>query len=131
MQHGKSELLTAVSRLVVLSSHLDDAALSCGAFMAGAVEAGVTTVAVTIFNGKPGGRLSAAAQEFHAQCGHGDDAMMYREAEDDLAMKRLGVTSLRLGLPEALYRRNASGRHSYSDGQAIFSTLPEAEPEVA
>jgi LmbE family N-acetylglucosaminyl deacetylase len=122
-------LLTTASRLVVLSPHLDDAVLSCGAVLASAAEATAAGV-VTVFNGPPDGALSDAAREFHARCGHGDDAMAHRESEDDLAMKLLGVASVRLGLPEALYRRDASGEHRHPDIRSGVRTRPDGEPEV-
>ncbi|MFI5796305.1 PIG-L deacetylase family protein [Streptomyces sp. NPDC051677] len=111
---------TASARLVVLSPHLDDTALSCGAAVAAAATAGADVVAVTVFDGDPQGPLSAAAREFHRTCGHGDDAMAHRRAEDDAAMARLGATPVRLGLPEALYRRDAVGNPRYPAGQDIF-----------
>ena len=110
MLNGRSDPLAAASRLVVLSPHLDDAVLSCGAILARAAEQGVHTTIATIFNGSPDGPLSRSARHFHALCGHGDDAMAHRETEDDLAVEHLGVKSIRLGVPEALYRRDASGR---------------------
>lgn len=121
-------LPATASRPVVLSPHLDDAVLSCGAVLASAVEANVAVV--TVFNGPPDGALSDAARDFHARCGHGDDAMALREGEDDRAMGQLGVASVRLGLPEALYRRDASGEPSYLDIRSIFRSRPDDESEV-
>jgi LmbE family N-acetylglucosaminyl deacetylase len=122
-------LITGASRLVVLSPHLDDAVLSCGAVLAGAVEAAAADV-VTIFNGPPDGALSDAAREFHARCGHGDDAMAQREGEDDLAMRQLGLSTVRLGMPESLYRRDASGEPAHPDLRSIFRSRPDDESEV-
>jgi len=116
--------------MAVLSPHLDDAVLSCGAVLSGCAAAGVHAVTVTVFNGPPDGPLSAAARDFHAQCGHGDDAMAHREIEDDLATTHLGAASIRLGLPEALYRGGTSGRHRYPKGKDIFGSRPEAEAEL-
>ncbi|MFG3289758.1 PIG-L deacetylase family protein [Streptomyces sp. NPDC048179] len=110
----------AAARLVVLSPHLDDTALSCGAAVAAAATAGADVVAVTVFDGDPQGPLSTAAREFHRACGHGDDAMAHRRAEDDAALARLGAVPVRLGLPEALYRRDAAGDARYPTGQDIF-----------
>ncbi|WP_327325231.1 PIG-L family deacetylase [Streptomyces sp. NBC_01210] len=111
---------TVVTRLVVLSPHLDDTALSCGAATAAAASAGTDVVSVTVFDGEPQGQLSAAAREFHHACGLGDDAMSHRRAEDDAALARLGVVPVRLGLAEALYRRDAAGDPRYPGGQDIF-----------
>jgi LmbE family N-acetylglucosaminyl deacetylase len=121
-------LITTASRLVVLSPHLDDAVLSCGAVLASAAEANADVV--TIFNGPPEGPLSDAARDFHARCGHGDDAMSHREGEDDLALRHLGISPTRLGFPESLYRRDAAGQHRHSDLRSAFRSRPEAEPEV-
>src|SRR5215471_10495719 len=118
------------SRVTILSPHLDDAVLSCGALLHGCSKIGIRTRIVTVFNGSPDGELSDAARDFHLRCGHGDDSMSEREHEDDVAMKRLGVAGMRLGFPEALYRSRGPGIPRYPNGQDIFSSAPALEPDV-
>src|SRR5947207_14071926 len=107
------DLLTGCQSVAVLSPHLDDAVLSSGAFIAECAQRHLRVVVVTVFNGPPEGPLSQPAVDFHGRCGHGDDAMKYREIEDDLALQRLGALSQRLSLAEALYRRVPTGLHRY------------------
>lgn len=127
----KATNLGVGARLVVLSPHLDDTALSCGAAVAAAVGQGTEVAAVTVFDGDPQGELSAAAREFHHACGHGDDAMVHRRAEDDTALSRLGAVPIRLGLPEALYRRDRHGDTRYPGGQDIFGPRRGNGHEIA
>lgn len=118
--------------LVVLSPHLDDAVLSCGALLSSCAEWGSRVTTVTVFNGMPENPLSEAALSFHESIGLTDDPMGPREAEDDRAHGLLGVGSTRLGMPEALYRCDASGRHLYPHDQDIFvpAQARDLEPEL-
>lgn len=120
----------AATRLVVLSPHLDDAVLSCGAMLAAARDAAADATVLTVFNGRPDGPLSAEARRFHTECGHGDNAMALREAEDDLALQTLGVRTTRLGLPEALYRRDDRGQPRYAHPGAIFRSSHDTEASL-
>jgi LmbE family N-acetylglucosaminyl deacetylase len=97
-------------RVTVLSPHLDDGVLSCGALLAACADA----VVVTAFTGRPTPPLSAGAEEFHRRCGFGPDPVGQREDEDDLALRMVGATGVRLGIPEALYRRDESGAYRYA-----------------
>jgi LmbE family N-acetylglucosaminyl deacetylase len=71
--------------VIVVSPHLDDAALSCGGGIARFVGAGV-----------------------------GDQPFSVRRAEDFAATDLMGVSSEHLGLLDAIYRRSASGEPLYS-----------------
>jgi LmbE family N-acetylglucosaminyl deacetylase len=85
--------------LLVLSPHLDDAALSCGASMARAVDEGWRVAVVVFFAGRPApGSLTPGAQAYHEQSGLGDDAMDARIGEDEAAMALLSAESRRHGL---------------------------------
>ncbi|WP_260696720.1 PIG-L deacetylase family protein [Streptomyces sp. 130] len=115
--------------LVVLSPHLDDAVLSCGALLSACPGWGSRVTTVTVFNGRPEGPLSEAAVSFHESIGLVDDPMGPREAEDDRAHGLLGVTGTRLGMPEALYRCDATGHHLYPHDQDIFVSGPARDLE--
>ena len=113
--------LTDGSTIMVLSPHLDDSVLSCGALMADAHRLGVDVLVVTVFNGRPVPPLSAPASRFHARCGHPDNnAMDEREIEDDRALGIVGARTERLYLPEALYRKDLDGTPLYDSDSAIF-----------
>jgi LmbE family N-acetylglucosaminyl deacetylase len=98
---------------LVISPHLDDAALSAGAWLSALAQVCPVTVA-TVF--------SAAAPEPHSwiadwvvrKNGYQDAAPLYeaRRAEDSQVLGDLGLTALHLGLPDAIFRRTAIGRWS-------------------
>lgn len=89
--------MTASARLVVVSPHLDDAVLSVGGVIRGAVVQGRSVQVWTAFtSGPPPQELPAGLRRF------ADYAT--RLAEDDRALEVLGAGSRRLGLPEGLWR---------------------------
>ena len=94
--------------IVVLSPHLDDAALSCGSLMARAAVTTPVTV-MTLFTTSEG-RPTLSARAFLHQCNARKAAALYaqRRAEDRMALRSIGVTSIHFGLPDALFRRRAS-----------------------
>ncbi len=121
----------AGSTLVVLSPHLDDAVLSCGALIADASRCGVEVVVLTVFNGRPIPPISGAARGLHARCGLADDqAVDEREREDDRALGLVGAKTKRLGLLEALYRNRGDGTPSYHAVAEIFEAGVESEQEA-
>ncbi|TWF82713.1 PIG-L family deacetylase [Kitasatospora viridis] len=97
------------TRLIVLSPHLDDAVLSCGALLLRACRTAEVTVA-TFFTeaGPPPHTLSA--RRYLRQVGDGDAARLYaaRRAEDIRVMNWLAADWRHLGLPEGLFRRRAA-----------------------
>jgi LmbE family N-acetylglucosaminyl deacetylase len=106
--------IDAGARLVVLSPHLDDAVLSCGALMAHA--AGRTSVRVATFFTEAGAPpYTWSGRHYLRLAGQPDAARLYRErrAEDAEVLRRLGAGWVHLGLTDGLFRRKptASGRH--------------------
>lgn len=113
--------LGSLQMLALISPHLDDAALSCAALMADARQRRIDVLVITLFNGRPDTPLSSPAARFHARCGLADgDAMAKRECEDDLALGSLGARTVRLDLPEALYRKNRRLEPVYASDASIF-----------
>lgn len=112
--------------VLVLSPHLDDAALSVGGVIASLVAARTRVVVGVLFDGRPHGELSSAARAFHDQCGHGDDAMTHRAVEDRAALRVLGAERLAASLPEALYR-TAGGQVLYPSRDAIFGPVSQED----
>ena len=101
--------------LVVLSPHLDDAVLSCGALMVHAAKRTPVTV-VTLFTegGPPPYTLSA--RRYLRQVGAEDAESLYhqRRTEDRAALDSMGITWVHAGLTEAQYRRrNGGGRRGW------------------
>ncbi|RBY78258.1 PIG-L family deacetylase [Geodermatophilus sp. TF02-6] len=92
--------------ILVLSAHLDDAVLSCGALLSSL--AGRTPVCVaTLFTEAGPPPHTRAARAFLAQCTVGDAAELYaaRRHEDADVLAGLGVEHVHLGHVDALFRR--------------------------
>lgn len=81
-------------QLVVVSPHLDDAALSLGAAIASASEAGIPVTVLTVFAGDP--NSDEPAGEWDALCGFSrvGEAARARRAEDARASEILGARSV-------------------------------------
>ncbi|MGO4251391.1 PIG-L deacetylase family protein [Paenarthrobacter sp. TAF1] len=91
---------------LVLSPHLDDAVLSCGALME-AQARGRQIVVATLFSDADPGPHTRAAGSFLRQCVVGDAGGLYRarQSEDREVLTDMGVQSLHLGAVDALFRR--------------------------
>ncbi|MEU0243343.1 PIG-L family deacetylase [Streptomyces sp. NPDC006235] len=106
--------IDAGTPFVVLSPHLDDAVLSCGALMAHAV--GRTAVRVATFFTEAGiPPYTLSGRRYLRLTGQTDAERLYRDrrAEDEDVLGRLGVDWVHLGLTDGLFRRKptASDRH--------------------
>jgi LmbE family N-acetylglucosaminyl deacetylase len=91
--------------LVVLSPHLDDAVLSCGALLIHA--AGRTRVSVvTLFTEAhpPPYTLSARQNLRLAGAGDADELYRQRRAEDRAALEPMGISCVHAGFTDALFR---------------------------
>jgi LmbE family N-acetylglucosaminyl deacetylase len=99
--------------VVVLSPHLDDAVLSCGALMTYAVSRTPVTV-VTFFTEGGQAPYTMSARRYLRQAGgHDADAVFQRRRDRDrAALEPIGVTCVHAGLTEALFRRRAGGGRS-------------------
>jgi len=108
--------------VIVLSPHLDDAALSCGARIAQAVAVGRHAVVATFFTQdeplEPPSPLAADLRRWW-QLPAGE-VMKSRRAEDLEACRRLGAEPLHLDLPEGPYRRDARGAILYPSLKSLF-----------
>lgn len=93
----------AFERVVILSPHLDDAALSCGGLLH-ALQ-GVSTLVVTLCSGNPppvatpDGSSKAPARRGHV-------SPRIRRAEDIAAMRAIAAEFVHLSFPDAIYRRS-------------------------
>jgi LmbE family N-acetylglucosaminyl deacetylase len=119
-------MLPALMRaLIVLSPHLDDAALSCGARIAHAVDAGRPAVVATFFTQDeprvPPSRLAADLRRWWKL--PSGEVMRIRRDEDLEACRRLGAEPLHLDLPEAPYRTDARGKILYPELEALFGEV--------
>jgi LmbE family N-acetylglucosaminyl deacetylase len=106
-------------QVTVISPHLDDGALSCGATIASHGRSGAVVTVVTVFAGAAPGAPSPLARRHHVRWGL-DDAVAGRRREDLTACRRLGATAVHLEFPDAIYRSTPSGAPRYDDEAQLF-----------
>lgn len=103
-------------RAVVLSPHLDDAALSCCGLITGLHDQ-VDVQVITICAGNPAPKPTFTRDETQAAVDETDPEAEYthrRRAEDAVAMEEMGVNFVHLGFEDAIYRRSpTSGERIY------------------
>lgn len=92
--------------LIVLSPHLDDAALSCGALMMHAIQHTSVTVA-TLFTEGGDPPYTLSARRYLHLMGAPSAQVLYqqRRTEDQEALEPFGVKWVHAGLTDALFRR--------------------------
>lgn len=100
--------LDDASHLVVLSPHLDDAVLSCGALMCHARKHMAVTVA-TFFTEAGAPPHTFSARCYLRQTGASDAGRLYlsRRAEDQAILDDAAINYFHAGLTEALFRQRA------------------------
>ena len=119
---------------IFLSPHFDDIALSCGGMAArlskmGAKCIGITVCAAPAAANEP---LSQFAEMLH---GHWESASgstveainEVRRQEEQASLKLLGLEPVWLAVPDAIYRRGASGEHLYNSEETLFSKVAPEE----
>ncbi len=122
LHYNRIEELTAPYGHIVVSPHLDDAALSCGGRIAALAAAGEPVLVVNVCSGSPapGTRLSTFAEATHARWGlPASKAVRLRLAEDEQALETLGADSYQLDLLDAIYRMPKA----YVDNATLFGTV--------
>ena len=120
-------------RVLAISPHLDDAALSAGGLLAGLAGSGTEVHVVTLFAGPPQESLSPVAHAFHHYCGlpHDATAVAVRRREDLEAMRMLGARAHHAEHLDALYRRRPDGRWLCDHDQAMFDAMPPGDGIMA
>jgi LmbE family N-acetylglucosaminyl deacetylase len=109
---------------VYLAAHLDDVVYSCGGLIYHQVRSGQPCTVLTAFAGDPPpGSLSSFALELHRRWGTSELPVATRREEDLQACGRLGAAAMHFGLPEALYRKDESGRPLYPSEHSIFGEV--------
>lgn len=110
---------------VVLSPHLDDAVYSLGGWLAWRVQQGDRVEVWTVCAGEPPPEpLSLVAQVLHQMWGlQREEVVATRRAEDHAACRLLGLTPRHLEVPDAIYRRDATGEPLYPDFDALTGSL--------
>lgn len=98
-----------MAKLLAVSPHLDDAALSYGGRLADLATAGHDVVVYTVFAGSPEPPYSPAAVGFHEQWKIQGDPVLPRREEDRNAMKLIGATPVHGAFLDGIYRRDEAG----------------------
>ncbi|HMQ32634.1 MAG TPA: PIG-L family deacetylase [Chloroflexaceae bacterium] len=122
LHYTRLEQLTAHYGHIVVSPHLDDAALSCGGRIAALAAAGEPVLVVNVCSGSPGPGTSFSpfAEATHARWGlPAAEAVRLRLAEDEQALETLGADSYQLDLLDAIYRMPAA----YTDNATLFGAV--------
>ncbi|MGH3922585.1 MAG: PIG-L family deacetylase, partial [Pseudonocardiaceae bacterium] len=113
--------MNTVRRVLAISPHLDDAALSAAATLADFVARGADVEVVTLFAGTPHEPLSAVARAFHAKCNLPDtSAVAIRIEEDQAAMNELGARAHHCEFLDAVYRQAPDGGWLCHHDRAMF-----------
>ncbi|HET9495537.1 MAG TPA: PIG-L family deacetylase, partial [Chloroflexia bacterium] len=113
--------------VLFVSPHFDDIALSCGAIAARLSRAGARCIGLTVF-ASPAPQsieLSPFARELHDKweqaAGTTVEAINeVRRAEEQAAMRLMGLEPGWLDFPDAPYRRSAEGRAFYTSDEQLF-----------
>jgi LmbE family N-acetylglucosaminyl deacetylase len=118
-------------RVLALSPHLDDVALSVGGIVARAVENRADVVICTVFTADmPDPALtSPVIQEMNGLWNLGASPFASRRKEDIAAAGRLGARFMHGNMLDAIYRTNRRGGCLYPTKSAIFSD-PSPEDDV-
>ncbi|MDO8209843.1 PIG-L deacetylase family protein [Conexibacter sp. CPCC 206217] len=103
-------------RIVVVSPHLDDAALSMGATISRAARAGAHVTALTVFAGDPDSVADAGPWDRACGFGSARDAARVRREEDVRACAILGATPAWLAFADVEYEPE-------HDADAIWAAL--------
>lgn len=111
---------------LIVSSHLDDAVLSCGGRIASASRKGRQVVVVTVFAAPaPLNPTSLLARQYHRLMGFDDPQL--RRREDMAALARLGARAVHLDHLDCIYRRRDDGAPLVVHEQDIFRSEIAAE----
>ncbi|MDJ1169385.1 PIG-L family deacetylase [Roseofilum sp. BLCC_M154] len=120
-----------MSPVIFLSPHLDDAALSCGAYISMLVERSIDVRVHTLFSGIPKiEELSPLAKAIHLEGGLESDGMLRRREEDRVAMQYLGVKFTYADFLDCIYRTDPAGRSRYQTKKGIFPVRPDLEVDA-
>jgi LmbE family N-acetylglucosaminyl deacetylase len=122
-----SQITPGPDRLLVLSPHLDDAALSCGGLLCTLGPQMQATV-VTFFTHAHPAPITRAARSFLRGTGWPDDPEgLYaaRREEDERALHGLGVHTEHAGLTDALFRHRRGWWRPQRWRNPILLALPE------
>jgi LmbE family N-acetylglucosaminyl deacetylase len=124
------DYVKAFYETIVLSPHLDDAALSCGGQISLQTADGRSVLVVTLMAGDPPAvDVSPFAQQLHDRWEFQTEAVARRREEDHTACRILWADCLHWALPDCIYRHDPlTGEPYYISDQDIFGPVhPDEE----
>jgi LmbE family N-acetylglucosaminyl deacetylase len=123
--------VTESRRLLAISPHLDDVALSVGGIVARTVENGADVVVATVFTAdSPHPPMSSPViEELNKLWNLGPSPMAFRRREDVAAVSALGAHVIHGGLVDAIYRTDDERNCLYPTRTGIFSG-PSQEDDI-
>jgi LmbE family N-acetylglucosaminyl deacetylase len=123
--------VTESRRLLAISPHLDDVALSVGGIVARTVENGADVFVATVFtaDAPPPGVSSPVIEELNKHWNLGPSPIAFRRGEDVAAVNVLGARFVHGGLLDAIYRTDRERNCLYPTRTGIFSG-PSPEDDI-
>lgn len=119
--------------VIILSPHFDDAALSCGGWIAEARLRGEKMEVWTICTGLPGDDdFSPLAVQYHRNWALSPEEVIETRSKEDLAaMQLLGVPYRYFGVTDGLYRKHPrTNEPLYPDEESLFSSLHPGDVDL-
>lgn len=117
------------SKIVIFSSHLDDAVLSMGSFISYVVHKGIFVEVISVFT-EGSGVLSRSIQILFENAGFHDAKSYFQErrTEDIRALKKLGNVSIKhLNYIDSAWRTSEAGEPLYPESK-MGTILPQDYP---
>ncbi|MFN2145060.1 MAG: PIG-L deacetylase family protein [Anaerolineales bacterium] len=118
---------------IILSPHFDDAALSCGGWIADARRRGEEVVVWTICTGLPvDDDFSPLAVEYHGHWALSPGEVIDTRTKEDLAaMQLLDVPYRHFGIADGLYRKHPrTDEHLYPDEEGLLGSIHPGDADL-
>ena len=118
---------------IILSPHLDDAALSCGGLIHTLSEKGKAVLVVTFMAGEPPQiPFSHFANQLHDRWELASQIVQQRREEDRNACHILGADFLHGAIPDAIYRNELLSEHNYfyTSDETLFGQIHPVDAKI-
>ncbi len=124
--------MKSIYDIIVLSPHLDDAALSCGGYLSLSTQNGKQVLIVTLMAGDPPKvAFSEFASQMHDRWELAAQIVEQRRNEDKQASHVLGADFHHENIPDAIYRFDPhTGEHFYTSDELLFGTINSVDYET-
>lgn len=113
---------------IILSPHLDDAALSCGGLCIQQTENHQRVLIVTFMAGDPPqSPFSSFAQQIHTRWELANQIVTQRRHEDRAACRLMGADFFHGDIPDAIYRHAGDLAYFYTSNQQLFGQVHQVD----